>query len=130
MANPLFELKARFQLDGNHPASFEAEDEDGRLLPGFYVVLLVAPAAGSPRIHQVTFLLDETYEQPLRKATRPRNDFGAEITSYGDFAVVAKVEAEDDVHAAVGWLSDLLAKGHATDLTPAIRRAIDSIAAN
>jgi hypothetical protein len=130
MSTPLFDLRAQLQLDDGQPTFFEMEDEEGRSVASFHIDLILEAKPGSPKVQRVTFVLDDTYEEPLRRARRERTEFAAEITSYGEFAVLAKIETEDEVYAEVGWLSDLLEKGHEGRSSTFIRNALELIRAN
>jgi hypothetical protein len=130
----LFELKARFHLNNGTPESFIEEDADGTTIPVYRIDLMLKPnvsAPTDPKIRQVSFLLDQSYFDPVRKVSKPTDgQFKEEITSFGDFTLVAKVQADGNTFAESAMLSDLLKKGHETDRTPAIDAALKQIQQN
>lgn len=130
-AEPLtFEMKAEFLLDKNGaPISFE-ETEGGRTFQIYRIKLILEPPAAAPEPRRVTFLLDDSYLQPVRKASRSGNRFVEEITSFGDFHVTAKYQAGDYFTAKAALLSELLRNGHGPNPSDAIQHAILAIQKN
>ena len=102
----------------------------------YYIDLIVVPDRSGPSIERVTFQLDQSYNRPLRYADR-ETQFTTQITSYGDFAVIATVQDSRGFIAAKSeFLSELLERGHGDDLArrdkpaEAIQQAIETIKAN
>lgn len=118
---------ARFVLDGNQPR--HTADDDG--LKHYWIDLCFEPKPGA-RVESVIFVLDEdTYEDPIRLADA-RTGFRARISSYGDFAVTAKIETDSEFRSRSDILSDLLRRGHQSDAvpSPAVTSAIKDIEDN
>ena len=89
--------------------------------------MIAAPPQSAPAPQRVTFVLDDTYYQPVRKARKTDGEFTEEITSYGDFSLVTKFQAGDYQTAKTAQLSELLQKGHRGVSNPKIAEAIERI---
>lgn len=75
--------------------------------------------------HAVTYVLHESYRDPIREVLDgPR--FCLEVTTYGDYDVVANVRRRRFGEQFTARLSDALAASHPSP-TPEIRRAIEDI---
>ena len=125
-----FDLKAQFKLDNNQKPEFFEENEKGKTYRIYKINLIAAPPPTAPTPQSVTFVLDESYYQPVRKARRKGDQFTEEITSYGDFNIVTKFQAGDYITAKTAQLADLLKKGYAGAMNDAIEEAIQRIEQN
>jgi hypothetical protein len=123
-------LKARFRVDSDGVPMYEPHDEDSRLRVYTIDVFLVTPR--SQEIKGVKYYMDdESYLDPEGYSDDADNEFREEITSYGDVEIVVTVEmAGRKKYEQRAWLSNMLENGHADDMTPAIRAAIQRIKVN
>ena len=80
-----------------------------------------------PDTYAVTYLLHETYYDPVRESRDRVSGFAEDLTSYGDFTVQAKIRTRDGVQTVATPLSRALTDGHAPNLTPPIASAIEEI---
>lgn len=119
-------LIARFVTDPAGRPEF-TKDKDG--LKHYWIDLVFEPAR-SADVEGVTFVLDQnTYHDPIRLVDAD-TDFTERISSYGDFPVIAKVEA-DDFATLTGTLHHMLRRGHPeSERTPEISAALADIAKN
>jgi hypothetical protein len=118
-------LQARFVLDDNHCPKFSSEN------PKHYWIELIFACADKVAVESVSFVLDEsTYTDPIRQASLTTDrKFVSTITSFGDYTVVAKVETGNEFLTISGALSQLLRRGHESELSanPQIAIAITDI---
>jgi hypothetical protein len=122
-------LKARFRLDADGKPMYEPHPDDPRLRVYTIDVFLVTPRA--KEIKGVRYYMDDpTYVEPEGYSDEAENEFREEITSYGDVEIVVTVEMPNHNYKQRAWLSNMLENGHADDMTPAIRTAIQRIKVN
>ena len=122
-------LKARFRLDADQNPEYEPYPGDPSLRVYTIDVYLVTPLA--PAIQGVTYYMnDESYLDPDGYSKDAANEFREEVTSYGDVEIVVTVEMAEHEYKQRAWLSNMLENGHADDMSPAIRAAIQRIKVN
>jgi hypothetical protein len=80
--------------------------------------------------YAVTYLLHETYYEPVRESRDRNAQFAEDLTSYGDFTVQARVRSKEGVATIATPLSAALEAGHGANLPPEIMSAISDIRAN
>src|SRR5262245_6356491 len=122
MTNPTnpFEVKARFRLDANGLPESITTTKKGKTLPAYRIALIVRPSTTTVPIQNVTFFLDPSYYDSVREARKQEDgSFEVEITSYGDYTLVAQVQSDGLMRAETAKLSDLLKRGHEADLAQA-----------
>jgi hypothetical protein len=117
-----------------HPvikATFEL-DEDGRPrliqdgdLKHYKIRLSVDNAPDDA--YAVTYVLHETYYDPVRESRDNKAGFTEVLTSYGDFTVQAKIRTRQGVTTVATPLSSALTAGHEARVTPAIAEALRDI---
>jgi hypothetical protein len=78
-------LKARFLLDRNGNPRFEDDGEHKH----YEIELYIDDAPDDT--FAVTYILDESYYDPVVESKKKDASFGEEITSYGDYVIFAKV---------------------------------------
>ncbi len=125
-----FDVKAQFVLNEKQEPDHFIEMEDGKPIYIYKINLILEPPADAPKPQRVTFLLDETYYQPVRKANMQGGKFVEEITSYGDFGLTAKLQAGEYIAAQSAHLSELLKKSYGETSPNAIKEAIQRIEKN
>jgi hypothetical protein len=123
-------VKAQFVLNDKQEPDHFIEMEDGKPIYIYKINLILEAPAAAPTPQRVTFLLDESYYQPVRKADKQGSQFVEEITSYGDFGLTAKPQAGDYIAAKTANLSDLLKKSYGSTSPSAIQEAIQRIEKN
>jgi hypothetical protein len=123
-------LKARFRVDSDGTPMYESHDEDPRLRVYTIDVFLATPR--TKEIKGVKYYMDDdSYVDPEGYSDDASNEFREEITSYGDVEIVVTVEMSNHKkYEQRAWLSNMLENGHADDMTPAIRAAIQRIKVN
>jgi hypothetical protein len=123
-ASDLGTVFARIVLDGDKPVA--TIDEDGR--KEYWIDLCFQPKPGVP-VESVTFVLDEEKFYDYLRLAEPRDNFKARIRSYDDFAVTAKIELENRFPARSEILTELLRRGHRSDVpsNPAVAEAIEEL---
>jgi len=115
------QIKAEFVLDA-----------DGKPLvdDGHYEIRISiydAPADA----HRVTYQLDEsTYYDPVRDAHNPGSGFAEELTSYGDFEIMATVRLKDRPIFATRGLAEALRETYASSTDSAVLDALRAISEN
>lgn len=119
-------LKARFQLDADGDPLY-VEDDGLR----HYQLELTLESPRAAEIDSVTYILDDpTYYDPVAQSDDSDNDFREEITSYGDFQVLVRVQIGGHEYEQRAWLSNMLEEGYADQTTPSVRNALNRIKAN
>jgi hypothetical protein len=99
-------LKARLLLD--HTGRPQFSDVGGKR--HYWIALSVADAKAAS---SVTYKLHETFWDPVREAFDRDKDFAEQITTYGDFDVVASLSGSVDAGLTLkGTLSALLSASH------------------
>jgi len=122
-------LKAEFRLDSDKTPMYEPHNEDPRLRVYTIDVFLATPL--KKEIKGVKYYLDDpSYVDPEGYSYDADNEFRQEIASYGDVEIIVTVEMSDHKYEQRAWLSNMLENGHADDMTPAIRAAIQRIRVN
>ena len=118
-------LKARFRLDPAGNPVCELNDDGDKV----FTIDLSLEAPTAKTIDSVSYFMDDpTYSHDPEAVSIDRdNDFTEEIESYGNFEVVVTVQIGRHIYKQRAWLSNLLEAGHETDMTPAIRQAIEYI---
>jgi hypothetical protein len=77
--------------------------------------------------YAVTYLLDESYYDPVREARDRDTGFAEDLMSYGDYTVQAKVRSREGVAAVAIPLSAALEAGHGKDSSAEIASALNDI---
>jgi len=80
--------------------------------------------------YAVTYLLHETYYDPVRESRDRKSGFAEELTSYGDYTIQAKVRTRDSVETLAIPLSTALERAYAGNRTPQIEAALRDIREN
>ena len=123
-------LKAQFRVDSDGTPMYQPHDEDPRLRVYTIDVFLATPR--TKEIKRVKYYMDDdSYVDPDGYSDDADNEFREEITSYGDVEIVVTVEMSNHKkYEQRAWLSNMLENGHADEMTPAIRAAIQRIKVN
>jgi len=120
---PLPVIRATFELDENgRPVVIQRGD-----LKHYRIRLHLENAPDDA--YAVTYLLDETYYNPVRESRDSATGFAEEFTSYGDFTVQAKVRSKEGVVPVAAPLSAALEAGYGTSVSPEIEQALKDIRA-
>jgi hypothetical protein len=114
-------IVATFELDGKGRPKFTKHDD----LKHYCIRLSLDQPP--PDAYAVTYILHETYYDPVRESRDRATSFGEDLTSYGDFTVQAKVRTPERVLTLAVPLSTALTNGHHQHLTQPIAGAIDDI---
>lgn len=114
-------IRATFVLDSNGKPAIGS--------PGNYLIKLTIDGAPTGT-HAVTYRLDETYYDPVREARNAKTDFAEEITSYGDYAVRAKIRTRDGAILTSRDLYEALAETYSNNRDPEVLAALESIRDN
>jgi hypothetical protein len=123
------QLKARFRLDSEGEPMYEPHPDDRRLRVYTLDVFLDTPRASE--IQGVSYYLDDpSFVDPEGYSDDADNQFREEITSYGDVEIVVTVEMDGHNYVQRAWLSNMLENGHADDMTPPVRAALQHIKVN
>lgn len=120
------QLKAQFHLDADGKPIYELDDEEVRHYT-MDVYLSTSPAVAKQITRVKYFLDDPSFQSPTGSSDDAANEFRVEITSYGDVEIVVTVSLSGDNYQQRAWLSNMLENGHADNMTPAIRAAIQRI---
>lgn len=80
--------------------------------------------------YAVTYLLDETYYDPVRESREPESAFPLELTSYGDYTLQAKIRTKERVETVATPLSAALRRSYRDNPTPQIEAALRDISTN
>lgn len=119
-------LKARFRLDSDGTPMYEPHDDDRRLRVFTIELFLATPRA--KEVKAVSYFMDDpSYVDPNGYSVDADNEFREEISSYGDVEIVVTVDMPPHKYEQRAWLSNMLENGHADDMNPAIRAAIQRI---
>jgi hypothetical protein len=117
-------IKATFRLDTQgKPLRIQQGDQK------HYEIRL--HVEGAPEdTYAVTYLLHETYYEPVRESVNAVQNFAEDLTSYGDYTVQAKLRTKQGIVTIASPLSQALAEGHQGQCTPAIEAALKDISSN
>lgn len=115
------ELKARFVLGEDGKPKYIS---DGTLR--HYVIELFMEGVPADAIG-VTYQLHETYHDPLREAYEPSKGYPEEITSYGDYDIVATVRVKPRPMKIKSSLYDALKRTYGETSAPDILQALNTI---
>lgn len=86
---------------------------------------------GAPEdAYAVTYKLHESYYDPVREVHQDSEQFEEEITSYGDFAVAAKIRGRQRSESSQVILSRALQESYKNTSDPTIQQAINDIKQN
>jgi hypothetical protein len=80
--------------------------------------------------YAVTYLLDETYYDPVHESRDQASYFPTELTSYGDYTLQAKVRTRERVETVATPLSVALKRSYLDNPTPQIEAALRDIREN
>ncbi len=80
--------------------------------------------------YAVTYLLDETYYDPVHESRDQKSFFPTELTSYGDYTLQAKVRTRERVETVATPLSAALKRSYLDNPTPQIEAALRDISEN
>lgn len=83
-----------------------------------------------PSTYAVTYLLHESYPNPLREVRDKDADFPLETTSYGDYTVTAKVRHPEGVDIVTVDLARSLYEKYKNSNDPDIQQALKDIQTN
>jgi hypothetical protein len=123
-------LRARFKLDSDRkPIHLRG----GRLDPRFrhYEINLFLDSPFSDQISRVLYYIDDPTFDAKEGSSKDRdNCFCEEIQTYGDVPIKVTVFIDDRKILQEAWLSQMLINGHAGDMNPAIKNAIERIKLN
>jgi hypothetical protein len=117
-------LKARFLLDRNGNPKFEHDGDHKH-----YEIELYVDDAPEDTF-AVTYILDESYYDPVVESKKKNASFGEEITSYGDYVIVAKVRARTRTYVIQRSLAKALAEEYDSPPKQSFRVALEDIAVN
>lgn len=79
--------------------------------------------------YAVTYVLDDSYYEPIREARKSENKYAESLTSYGDYTVQAKIRTKGGILSLAIPLSEALSSGH-EEITPDIAAALTDIKRN
>jgi transcription initiation factor IIF auxiliary subunit len=117
-------VRAKFVLDENdNPVAVR-----GKRLDHYKVRLYLETE--NPAVESVTYKLDPTYNDPVRESSDPSKQFGIELTTYGDYPVTVDAQVGGEIAREVVPLSKLLEDSHQESESPAIKVALEDIAAH
>lgn len=80
--------------------------------------------------YKVTYQLDSSYYDPVREVLNSTTDFAEELTSYGNYVVLAKVRLADHTISTSRDLFEALRETHSTSPDDAIQHALKAIEKN
>jgi hypothetical protein len=116
------EILAKFELEDDGKPSFVAGD----LLKHYSIQVFLKDAPSD--ISSVTYKLDPTYHQPIRKVPNVVPAFEESLTSYGDYEVQAALDARHGATMLKTSLSEALEKYYKDhEFAPEIAKAIEDI---
>jgi|ERR1051326_3061509 restriction endonuclease Mrr len=118
------EIVARFVLDNDERPEFITRGDQKH----YKIEIHVANAPLDT--YAVTYELHETYYDPIRESRDISNAFSTRITSYGDFRLQARLRTRTRVDAIASQLSSALRRGHLSDLSLDVSRALEDIENN
>jgi hypothetical protein len=116
-------IKATFQLDEKGQPVFVRQAD----LKHYRIRLHVENVPDDT--YAVTYLLDESYHNPVREARDGEGGFSEDLTSYGDYTVQAKIRSREGILTVAAPLSAALEAGQAMDASPEIVSALQEIRA-
>jgi hypothetical protein len=123
-------LRARFKLDSEgRPIHLRG----GRLDPRFrhYEINLFLDSPSNDRVSRVLYYIDDPTFEDKEASSKDRDScFVAEIQTYGDVPIKVTVIIDGSKILQEAWLSQMLINGHAGDMKPAIKNAIERIKLN
>lgn len=123
------QLKARFRLDSEGEPMWEPHPDDRRLR--CYIIDMFLETPRAREIRGVAYYLnDPSYLAPEGYSDNGNNQFREEITSFSDVEIVVTVQMERGEYKQRARLSEMLENGHADEMTPAIRTALQLIKVN
>ena len=114
-------IKARFLLDA-----------DGRprgRSSGHYAIRLSIDEP-PPDSYAVTYELDDSYYDPIRESRNQSGGFPEEITSYGDYPIVAKIRTRHATTTIKRSLAEALDESHHGDPGEDVKKALSDIRKN
>jgi len=115
-------IRATFELDdAGLPTAVEAGD-----LRHYHIRLRVDGAP--PDTYAVTYVLDPSYQSPVREVRDSEGAFEEHLTSYGDYTVQAKIRARDGITTVAMPLSKALAESYGNAPSQPIAAALHDIA--
>jgi len=114
-------LKAKFILDAQGKPK-------GRASGDYQIKLFVENVPSDA--YAVTYRLDESYYDPAREAINRVDDFAEEITSYGNYLIIARIRAKSSPKEIRRSLYDALMDFHRGNDDPSIMKALKDIAEN
>jgi hypothetical protein len=80
--------------------------------------------------YAVTYILHETYYDPVLESRDRKSGFAEELTSYGDYTLQAKIRTRDRVETLAIPLSAALERAYADNRTSQIEAALRDIRGN
>jgi hypothetical protein len=116
-------IKATFELDEQGQPAFVRQAD----LKHYMIRLHVENVPDDT--YAVTYLLDETYHNPVRESRDGTAGFSENLTSYGDYTVQAKIRFREGTLTVAAPLSAALEAGQAQQASPAIVSALEEIRA-
>jgi hypothetical protein len=129
-SNHYFEEKVRGRVraemildENNDPVSVKSPSHD------HYKVRLFLET-NNPDIQSVTYKLDPTYYDPVRESSNLAEQFGIELTTYGDYPVTVDAQVGNEIVRNVVPLSKLLKETYEHSKSPEIQVALNKIDAN
>ncbi len=122
-------IKASFVLDASEkPSYFLYEYTPSPTHKNYRIRLYVVNTPADA--YAVTYTLHETYYDPVRESRDRANEFPLEITSYGDFIVLALVRSKEGAMTVSALLSSALEAGYGPNLSAEIQEALRDIRSN
>ena len=83
-----------------------------------------------PDAYSVTYQLDKSYRNPIRKIPSGVPEFEEYTTSYGDYPVSVEIRGRDFPYSLREMLSNALENRYGAEANPEIRGAIEAIKQN
>ena len=80
--------------------------------------------------YAVTYLLDESYQDPVREVRDRDSHFQLQTTSFGDYKVSAQVRRPTGISVVTVGLADALLEKYGDSLEPAVQEALRDIREN
>jgi hypothetical protein len=114
-------LLARFILDNAGAPQWDEDDN------GYWIRLFVSDVPEDT--YGVIYELHESYNDPIREGKK-KPEFAEEITSFGDYSVVAKLRRKTRTDQLARLLSKALRDGHESDMTASVDQAIQDLKEN
>jgi hypothetical protein len=117
-------IKASFELDEDGSPVYVKGDDD---LKHYNIRLHVDNVPIDT--YAVTYILHDSYYNPVREALDVSENFAEEIKSYGDYTVQAKIRSKTGVATVATQLSAALQAGHNDSSSSQIQSALNEIRA-